>query len=440
VNSNSIKPPVSEYQRMVEEYRKIKLVLPPSSIRFFRTSAKAFKKVEPVSSYEGKIKELVIHLKNDENDSTSIENLIELFNAVRPEKLIVLTQLIVGNHYSDSVTANKFFKFLDLNKSKIDIVYTSADSPWIRDPFLPFYNTSSSVNTKEFLFKPYKIDGIYPNVAKELSMHRQFSLTKKIPLKFLSGNFLIGDDFILIGLDSILDTDEIFRNNRFSFSFLDWLSNIEIKGKRIKPIPIGAQSLINLKSIVQGPLGSGSEFNGKIDNSAQPLFHLDLFITLIGRQGEGERFIILLGYLQNASGQKLTEEEEDWIEKVNGAIKEIKIELESHSDGDRPKFEIIDTPIPLILEQKGQDRYWQPIAFNNGLVENINNNPKLYIPDFDLNKYQNNYELQDYYKIKTDFENILKKKKIQFSWVGDYFSLLIDLGALHCTTNILSRS
>lgn len=198
-------------------------------------------------------------------------------------------------------------------------------------------------------------EGIAAQVAEATGIELRSS-----DLVFEGGDVLIGDDFVLVGSDSVeatrtlrSDPDPDATVERFRHELG---RNVHAVGcrTRVPPRltrPIEVDGTERLEIIHDGV--------GK----RQPLFHLDLFVTLAGRSAEG-RYRVLVGSPSLA---------DDLLGRstlphaMDGLFDEIAEELE------RMDFDVVRNPLPLTHADGSRDgnaiRLWYFATANNALVQ-----------------------------------------------------------------------
>lgn len=176
-------------------------------------------------------------------------------------------------------------------------------SDWAEDAFVGLVDTHDSTR---YLCEPFEFlrqgDSL---VADAIEESVDLGATPS-PLIFQGGNCLIGDDFWLLGSDYYFDTQRLLSGSRPPVELPGHPDNIRPDDiVRLFEKYLDAQRQIIFVGTQEGMPGfavvaaqeGGSFFLDYAYGGvgyAQPIFHIDMFITLVGRQADG-RFLILVG-------------------------------------------------------------------------------------------------------------------------------------------------
>jgi len=349
----------------------------------------------------------------------------------------------------------------------IQFIYSKYNhfSCWVRDPFLMGYDIpdqaghtkSVCIEPNEFIREP---DGAAPGpsvtdaqIADEIVSQQQhrFSLLNS-PLLFHGGNVLVGDNFILIGKDYFNMERKVrkqlcaieypvqkgmllsLKPKDIKGDFQHWLSpkdkkKIILLGKK-RPDTFGIPVLDQTHQDIfrRCPIGK-----------KQPFFHLDLFLTLAGRQSEGGPYRILVARVENASDFQSPELEENFIQPWNDWIGHIAEDLVQSG------FEVGYLPMPLIYG-KHRDyknrRDWFVMSYNNCLIEIGRSGNQVWMPT-----YGTALANHDPFELKTDKLPDFDQRAAQcFRNLGfdvhrlmNYLPHMLYGGSVHCLTNCLLR-
>lgn len=307
---------------------------------------------------------------------------------------------------------------------------------WIRDPFLvmessngepilldPFHPWPSDRHTTSLIVNRY--------ISEMVSAQLQIP-SKSTPFFLHGGNILAGDNFAVMG-------DQIFKTNNQEYN-----EKISTKSReRFQPtlatiLGLSKKAII----VVRCP---GIDFRGQPleqkwdalradwDMVEKKLFHLDMYLTLVGKSSDGITEEILLGKVHEWDFSK-----EDWVEV--GENDPMQRFLDWHELEYKRKFGSRKIPIKIIRIPLLR---WQGmiLSYNNCLVECPNGSRRrLYLPQFawpNLDKMIPN---------SPDFERmdkeVIKQLKIDFD------VKMIDMGfrlmaahhsGLDCMVSVLER-
>jgi hypothetical protein len=139
-------------------------------------------------------------------------------------------------------------------------------------------------------------------VAGPVAANAGFTL-EQVPVYFQGGNVLVGDDFWLLGGDYFYKTLEFLNKVIFPqgdphpLAFVRSLFQTHLDDRRLlvvearTPVPAETQLLVE----EHGRLLIDHVHRGNIDGTVQPIFHLDMYVTLAGRDRRDGRYRILVG-------------------------------------------------------------------------------------------------------------------------------------------------
>jgi hypothetical protein len=256
------------------------------------------------------------------------------------------------------------------------------------------------------------------------------------PLYFQGGNILIGDDFFLIGADypanSLQYINKVIRPEpgedpkrtvqRLYREYLDSSRALHYVGSSVS-VPEQRKR----KFTHDGEDWEEVLYFGNKVGTVQPLFHIDMFITLAGREADG-RYRLLVGDPEMAA-QALGEELQPHA--MQGVFDSVAANLE------RIGFSVHRNPLPLtyVDEPAERARYWYFATANNALVEIPGDEAqkRVWLPTYGHGAWT--------HLAKTDEENRKLWASLGFEVImlGDFHSFASNLGAVHCVKKYLAR-
>lgn len=348
----------------------------------------------------------------------------------------------------DSFLAVEFEAKDETRERKIYLV--NADKPDMTDEFnkpkkkvvAQIVDRLNEMNESTHL--PSQSDKNYCNECEALSFEWTNS---NIP--FVGGNLLTGEDFVLIGLNQ--------SDGQIESTGQDWFG----EDKDIILL-YSDETKLHKTWIKDKKLTSEEGVSNYFDSDAeyQGIFHLDVFMTLAGKNCKGQEVFVIgqpvVGFpLHKDMNPELLEMIGEMIAETTKSIDQM-IELLIEKLGERP-VKIVRNPLPLTYyeseEIEGKSRYWTWASYNNCLVENYNNDKgklikKVYLPSYGISsdysergttKYGDWTELYKY-----DLENQWIWKKILgydecILLKQDYNQFMSKQGALNCITNCVER-
>ncbi|MEJ8757274.1 hypothetical protein WG947_09725 [Pontibacter sp. H259] len=283
-----------------------------------------------------------------------------------------------------------------------------------------------------FLMQPHShrrtSDG---NIGYRISKAYDWKLAK-VPLYFEGGNLLAGDDFILLGADHAVETYHDWSGNLMDTD-QDISKSIANEYKRYldknrKVYFIGCQMQLppqherNFK--LNGEDWKEQIFMKNREGAVQPIFHIDMFITLAGRNPNGNYQLVvgdprMAATILNHHHDKLF---------LPDAFDEIAETLS------RLGFEVIRNPLPLVYvdDPKQKLRKWYFASYNNALIEIKSETEKtIWLPTYGYGTWT---ELQ-----ATDKENQRIWQQLGFRVIplADFHPFAENAGSVHCIKNYI---
>lgn len=285
----------------------------------------------------------------------------------------------------------------------------------------------------------------------------------QVPLYFQGGNILVGDSFWFIGIDyptrsleyvkaaivpKPTETPEELIRRLFQ-EHLDTKRDLIYVGS---PIAVPEEDVVLVKE--SGRFFVDVVFQGNHSGTAQPLFHIDMFLTLAGRNGA--RYRVLVGDPSLAPFPPSTSLGPSYaMQAVYDAVAASLI-----ADG---RFEVLRNPLPLTyteqvvpisdfdlpedpklhaifreLSKAGQTqvavRRWYFATANNALVEIAGSSKKVWMPTYGHGPYA-------YLKSSDDAnEAIWTGMKFSVTRLPSFHRLARGLGAVHCIQKYIART
>ena len=311
-----------------------------------------------------------------------------------------------------------------------------AFSVWAEDGYVAV--TDVGVDPpRTFLVEPFSFPRYGDGLIADLVAEATDIQATQVPLYFQGGNVLAGDDFILIGSDYLTRTLETWAQYgpvvgaegpparqvadlfRRSFGASHQLHFVGLR----RPIP---DDLLAPRTFGQ----DGEEWTEDVGagaGSLQPIFHIDMFLSLAGRDPGSGRYRVLVGSPQAAAdslGVRLPDH------SLAPAFDEIARQLGLLG------FEVVRTPLPRVYVDYPEDRLrrWYFATSNNCLVEITDDAKRVWLPTYGHGPWEA--------LAATDEVNrsIWEDMGFEVVPVGDFHPFAQNLGALHCVKKYLSRA
>ena len=326
-----------------------------------------------------------------------------------------------------------------------------AFSEWAEDPYVICRDLNGA---HSYLVEPYSfLRSADALVADEVARGTDLRLAGTV-LYFQGGNLLVGDDFFLIGADYPKKTVSYIPNvitppegaDKVAFVRDLYRSYLDAERELIEvasSVEVPAEQWIlreNNGDVWVDHLHAGNEHG-----TVQPLFHIDMFVTLAGRGTDG-RYRLLVGDPEEAAtllGYALPDH----------ALTEV---FESVAAGfDPSRFDVRRNPLPYTIYRSRRDStyfknhnselteelarrrihkvevdHWYYPTSNNALVqisEDAGN--VVWLPTYG----------RDFLATDEANRQIWSQLGFEVRLLGDFHPYAQALGALHCITKYLAR-
>lgn len=257
-------------------------------------------------------------------------------------------------------------------------------------------------------------------------------------LYFQGGNVLIGDDFWLIGMD--------YPNNSFDLGYIaqqpgeSKLDAIRrAYGERLDRhrtlYPIGSHLPVPEMAVVpetiDGETWRHVVHRGNVRGTTQPVFHIDMFLTLLGRNDAGANVVMVgdPGLAEEVLGplEFVTFARRFSLQAVFDSIADLLASL---------GFVVVRNPLPsaYVVDRARRTIEWYFATANNALVQVTDGAKDIWMPQYGFGAFG---ELQ-----ATDARNreILEEQGFTVHGLGDFHPFAYGLGAVHCISKYIARS
>jgi hypothetical protein len=305
-------------------------------------------------------------------------------------------------------------------------------SIWAEDPFVVAKDVETGEHTLMEPHSFYRRDDAM--IAYFVSQATDFHF-HKCPVYFEGGNILVGDDFILLGADypvaSLVHLAD-FLVPEAGETKADLVHRMyrQYFGKNRKLLYIGSKIRIpsggSKKFTKDGETWKELYLQNNEKGTVQPLFHLDMFLTLAGRGPDG-KYRVLVG--DSRLGAKM----------LGHPVSPYAMAEAFDDMADTLRhlgFAVIRNPLPLVYldDPEEKERIWYFASSNNALLEIRDEQAKtVYLPTYGHGDWK---ELQ-----KTDEANKQIWEELGFTVVmlGDFHPFAEHSGSLHCIVRYLER-
>jgi hypothetical protein len=301
---------------------------------------------------------------------------------------------------------------------------------WAQDPCLVAATPDgSTVLIQPFTF-PRSADALLPDFVAAAT---GASLVQS-PLLFAGGNVLVGDDFFFVGADYPAKTITLTRQFRH-LTPPDGMDEAEFVRRLFSELSHDRKLIyIGANLSVPPPQKHSVRVNGETWTEElflgagvfQPIFHIDMFLSLAGRGSSG-RYRVLVGSPSLADSIL---RRPPLLQALDPLFDKIAMSLESQG------FEVIRNPLPLtyVDDPAARTRTWYFASSNNCLVEiNGPGENTVWLPTYGQGDW---LELN-----RTDDENKRIWENLGFTvhQLPDFHIFAQNLGGVHCMVKYLLR-
>jgi hypothetical protein len=377
----------------------------------------------------------------------------------------------VVHHESDRQTVEEWFSGHPAeNVSYVPMPDYVDFTDWAEDGYLALVDADDTPGGLTYLLEPWSFprsgDSLIADTVEEYTALR----ASQAPLVFQGGNCLIGDDFWLLGTDYFLDTLELIRSGELPVSVPPGRTEVEFVRELFSRHVDSARELQLVGT--KRPLGlkkyyataeAGEYFldlPGGGTGDLQPIFHIDMFVTLAG-PGDDGRFRVLVGSpdladaalgtrspfsLQTAYDEIAAEfERRGFAVGRNPLVHRPEItqqltfaalrEFAGTADGAELR-EVVTAfaAAGAVAESTIQVRSWHHITWNNCLVENSSSAGRtVYMPTF------GHGEQADLAVIDDEMDRLWTDLGFSVVRLADFNAFASRLGVVHCIKKYLGR-
>ena len=350
------------------------------------------------------------------------------------QKMPPAMDLLVATHESvkDEVASWVSAAGLDNNVTIVAIADHLHFSVWAEDGYVIATDEDTG---KTYFVEPYEFPRYADALIADFVSNNSDLFSTQAPLYFQGGNLLIGDDFFMIGADypanSLRYLDRVIISTpgeepqetirRLYREYLDTSRNLIYVGSTV-PVPSEEASYFTK----DGERWEEHKYLGNRPSTTQPLFHIDMFITLAGRNSQGE-YQVLVGDPRMAAeilGMPL--QPHSMAEIYDNVARGLN----------RIGFDVIRNPLPLVYVDDPEDRQriWYFATANNALLHTTESGQNtVWLPSYGHGNWRS--------LAATDKRNreIWEQLGFEVRMLGDFHPFAENLGAVHCIKKYLKR-
>lgn len=331
--------------------------------------------------------------------------------------------------------------------------FDSSFSIWTQDAVIP----AKSEDGTKYLLTPLKPkrtercnDG---SIAKSVAGGKSGYHLRTFDFQLEGGNILVADDFILIGKDEVRHNGEGTSAEEFLASFKRNIGDerpvffVETPFVPYEKPPKMKQAEELERSV--GEVLKVKDYYSKIYNwrgEEQPIFHIDVFMTLLGYNENGDYELLVGEPISGFDLQAPDIDEEirtvfdyqlnDAKQRIDECIENLQTTFKKRLN---KTLKIHRNPLPLTFYREGLKYYWYWATYNNCLIQN-GTKKTVWIPtyghDHDFNTHWNYLE-------KYDIENqeIFNNLGFEAHLLDTDFNFFARRsGSLHCLSQTIKRT
>jgi hypothetical protein len=397
-----------------------------------RAIKKGLREPKIVSSAHGQIKHILLCYPAYADGEYSYKQVYENLFAKLPKttRLTILTHPSVTDDLKEALTEARAYHRATIVEAPEFLNFLV----WAEDPYVAVKDVSSVTGTT-YLVEPFTFTRTGDALIAELVADATRIQSVQSPLYFQGGNVLIGDDFIFIGADYPENTKNVieqygniivpenveineFVKSLYSQTFdphreLFYIATeLTVPQYEARPITINGEEWTE-----EIYLGTGTK---------QPIFHIDMFISLAGRDCNG-KYRLLVGSPTEA-------------DKILGrspiihAMAEIFDDVASKLQG--MGFEVIRNPLPLTYVDYPDIKYraWYFATANNCLVQiDKHYGNHVWLPTYGHGDWE------DLAAIDAENKRIWESLDFVVHELADFHPFAQNLGSVHCIKKYLDR-
>ncbi len=333
------------------------------------------------------------------------------------------TGVLVLTHEPDAATVAGWRPGLEVVAAPAHLNF----SVWAEDGYVAVVDGDLTYLIEPFSFPRYG-DSLIADLVTAADPRLERS---QAPLYFQGGNILVGDDFVLIGADYPAATLRYIGGilvpdpgespaglvRRLYGEYLDTGRRLVYVGSTL-PVPQQQAR----RFVRDGVEWTELLYVGNQPGTLQPVFHIDMFVTLAGRGADG-RYRLLVGDPREAAAVLGTEPPAHAMTQV---FDDIAATLA------RQGFDVHRNPLPLVYvdDPDRRERLWYFATGNNVLV----GGDSVYLPTYGHGVWP---ELA-----ATDHRTaqIFEGLGYRVHRLADFHPFAENLGAVHCIKKYLARS
>jgi hypothetical protein len=349
-------------------------------------------------------------------------------------KLPATVKYTVLTHASVESTVTQWFKTAGINSVEVLTVPDHLHfSVWAQDGYVVM---KDAVSGETFFVEPFEFPRYADGLIADFVSNSTALNHTQAPLYFQGGNVLIGDDFFFIGADYPANSLKYINKvivpaqgekpsetvHRLYCEYMDKTRNLYYIGSTI---PVPSKTTRNI--VIDGEEWTEVLYMGNKQGTVQPLFHIDMFMTLAGRDASGKYQVVVGDPSLAATTLGITLWEHSMQEVFDNIAKGLN----------KLGFSVTRNPLPLayVDDASTKERRWYFATANNALVQITDSGEKsVWLPAYGFGNWTA--------LAATDKANVKVWESLGFTatLLTDFHPFAENLGAVHCIQKYLGRS
>ncbi|SOD93803.1 hypothetical protein [Caenispirillum bisanense] len=385
------------------------------------------------SSVTGPIRRLLLTIAADVAQNLQMQ---AVYRAILVEMPATTSFVIVVNPAVQALVEG-WVQQLNMQARVQQIVFDADFTAWARDPFVA---VTTDGDATIHLAQP-EPSGDHPDtqiVAQMVAAPVPGIAAYPTPLYFDGGNVLAGDDFCILGANERQRTLDMLGTGGLPQpqppttpeELVDLLFQQYIVGVDRALHWLGLPDMPEQEEVPFEHNGEEWEqifYYGNDPGAQQPVFHIDMFLTLMGREDDG--YHVLLGsptqaaYIMTGQMQTPPEAQAEAFDALQTQLQEMG-------------FIVHRNPMPLIYQDDPVEklRTWYYAAYNNALVQVDETGRRVWLPSFAHGIWQ-----QALQQVEQANVQIWQERGFEVTLMPDFQVFTAMAGALRCITNDFDR-
>jgi hypothetical protein len=381
------------------------------------------------------------------------------------------TTFVVAHHASALPAVRAWFS--DAGHASANVTFVALPdyvnlTDWAEDAYVALTDLADG---SVYLMEPWEFRRAGDALIADAVEEHSDVIASQAPLIFQGGNCLIGSDFWLLGKDYFADTLELLEGSRPPVEvppgipverFAEDLFRTYVDATRTLTL-VGTNKAVPIREYIGRKEGRSYYLDIPANGvgSYQPIFHIDMFITLVGAPGAQGKFEVLLGSPAEADrllGTTSPYGLQDVYDSIGAALAKggftvsrnplvhrstIENQLpfkELQALASQPGYEALVSAVQELeaagaaASSKVNIRDWYHVTWNNCLVErSVTYGNHVYLPTFG---HGANKDLRP---IDDAMKRLWEERGFTVHLLGDFDPFARRQGVVHCIKKYLGR-